>query len=260
VLGIGARAVCSAGLAATRHEPIAEGASSDTARRAALVGALARLVSGLRPGVPPRRVSVRVMVGAALTRLWTLKVPDGVATLAELELVAQARCGQLFGTACEWHVAADWQPARPFLCTATPAWLLQGVQDVFGAGQRVATVVPSVLAMQASQPPTDGWTCVTSPASTALLAWQHGHIVQARTLPWRKVDGDADAQRAHASQELRREALRLQMSDSAAVSWHDLPAIATAGRSLDTPCPDAWAAAQLAHALAVRGRDPKVRP
>lgn len=213
------------------------------------------------------RSTKRVMVADGLVRYWMMKAPDGVASLRELQVAAQARCHQIFGQTESWRVAGDWHGRRPFLCVAIPSWVGDGAMAAFGPRIQLRLALQAALQLAGRALSRDGWFCVTLPGCTTLVAAAGGGLGGLRSLR-SDVALSSQSQLELAARELRREHLRGGPGHDAPIPWFRLPALgdvahetfdvdgirfvpalltqeAGVGAAANDECADAVAAAQL---------------
>lgn len=170
---------------------------------------------------------VRVLLADGVVRYWLQAVPQRLGSLRELQAVAGARCGQLYGGgAAAWHVAGDWQARGQFVCAAVPHWIMAAVMQAVPGTPHVSSLVAQCLRSGWVTSRRDGWLCLTLPGTGVLLSVALGRIASLRVLPLPPHPAPA-AVLDLAAVELQREALRTQRPLLGPVAWLALPGQAT---------------------------------
>lgn len=179
----------------------------------------------------PRLRTIDVVVGADLARHWVQTPPASVASLAELQQVAQARRAHLFGNtlgdaAQTWWIAGDWDARRPFVCASLPAALCADVQ----AALADAGLVPrwqTLWGLLAQSPPqalpANGWCALRS--TSRMLVWHcaGGQVRTLLTLPTNLLEDPGEAA-ARAWQSVVAECTGAALPASGPLHWLDLAA------------------------------------
>lgn len=169
----------------------------------------------------------RFVIGNDLACHWLLAPPTGASSLREIQAVAQARFAELFDERPdEWLVTGDWRTGQPFICTAVPKWVAAAVHaaapDVVLAVCE-GTLLSRAFALFHRQLPDDGWCCIHSPRSLALMHLRAGLPVSLRVVP--VVEGAPRGGVFTAGAEaLQREAARQALAPVVKATWLDLAA------------------------------------
>lgn len=175
----------------------------------------------------PPSCGARVVIGNDLARHWLLAPPIGATSLREIQAVAQARFAELFGERSdEWLVTGDWHTGRPFICAASPKWVVTSVTGATpGAAPAVCTgtVLGRTLELFHRQVPDNGWCCVSSPSSLVLMHLRDGVPETLRVVPVSEA-ASVDGIFASGAEELQREAARLAREPVVNATWLDLTA------------------------------------
>lgn len=223
------------------------------------VAALCSALQVLQPDPPMasgRRPALSVTVDDHLVRSFVVVAPAGAQSLRELRATAAARFATLYGEPAEaWVLAADWQPAKPFVACAIP----RALQQVLEAGQqrwRVDSLCPALVRVWnrvRAAVPADGWLLVGFGQTLTLLHTQHGEVAGLRTLRLSSAPGLGELATLIEQERLRSAAdaasrARQTLLWAGAASW--LPAATmvagVASRALPLPAtlpaqlPDAW--------------------
>jgi len=91
--------------------------------------ALATGLSALFADHAPAGWTVSVVLADELIRLWQVTPPQEATRMGDLEGAAALRFQHLFGAPpAEWVIRADWDAVKPFLASAAPLNLLDGLQ------------------------------------------------------------------------------------------------------------------------------------
>jgi hypothetical protein len=164
--------------------------------------------------------SCQLVFAPSVLRHWLQSPPAQVASLRELQGVAQARCHQLFGNAPPagtdppgWSVAARWHASQAFVCTAIPTAWAQAV----GAQDRTTTsshdLVAQALHRYRASIPSTGWLALVIAHSLYVLQLRARAVLSLRAL---RLDRQADGQQIlhTAKEEWTREMLRSNGSAS----------------------------------------------
>jgi hypothetical protein len=94
------------------------------------IDGLAQQLRQLFQEAPPAGRPVTVVLSDELVRMWQVTPPGSASRMADLEAAAAMRFQALFGApAALWKIAADWDPARPFLAAALPLALLAQLEQ-----------------------------------------------------------------------------------------------------------------------------------
>lgn len=228
-LGVARGAVALAGGAtAAMHVEAYEMPSTSLPNTRAKVSASHDLRSAVRRAVgqldrPPRRA--RVVIGNDLSCHWMLVPPQGARSLREMQAVAQARFAALFDErAAEWEVTADWRTDRPFICAAVPKWVLLDIDAATPQAptpRNVGTSLGRALELFHRSLPDNGWCCIRSTHSLALLLVRDGLPVTLRTLPLAH-DVPFSVTLEAGVEALQREAACLALEPVVETTWLDL--------------------------------------
>jgi hypothetical protein len=179
----------------------------------------------------PRLRTIDVVVGADLARHWVQTPPASVASLAELQQIAQARRAHLFGNtfgdaAQTWWIAGDWDARRPFVCAAMPAALCADVQAALanaGLTPRWQTLWGLLAQSPPQALPADGWCALRS--TSRMLVWHcaGGQVRALLTLPTHLLEDPGEAA-ARAWQSVVAECTGAALPASGPLHWLDLVA------------------------------------
>lgn len=117
-------------------EAAVDAGDSTMAPETAIAAALERLLAGgVHAGWP-----ATIVLDDALTRLWQVTPPQGVATLADLQGATAVRFQALYGDSpAGWELQADWDSGRAFFAAAMPKPLLAALAAA-AAGHQLAIV------------------------------------------------------------------------------------------------------------------------
>lgn len=166
--------------------------------------------------------SVRVIVAHDVAVHWLQEPPVAFESLAELRLVAAARCAQLHGgVPQDWWVAADWDARRPFVCAALPRLRTAPLEQSFArAGLRSdwQTAFGLACTRGAEQFPSEGWSALRSPERVLLWHCRAGRIICMATLAVRPQATPRDVEQ-HAARQVRIEALRCATVAEGPIHW-----------------------------------------
>lgn len=183
--------------------------------------------------------TIDVVVGADLSHHWMQTPPASVASLAELQQVAQARRAHLFGhtsgstpgdASGAWWITGDWDARRPFVCAALPAGLCTDVHDAL-ADAGLAPRWQSLWGLLAQRPPQalpgNGWCALRS--ASRMLVWHctGGLVTHLLTLPTNEMETPDDAA-GRAWQSLVAECTGAALPTAGPLYWLDLIAASTA--------------------------------
>lgn len=123
---------------------------------------------------------VDAIAGNDLAVHWLQPPPAATRSLAELKLVAAARCAHLYGgTSSDWLVTGDWSARRPFVCAALPRAITQPLQQACAArGARLHwhSAWAVLCAAHARSFPEDGWSGMRTPERIVLWHCNAGHV------------------------------------------------------------------------------------
>jgi len=119
-----------------------------------------------------------VIVASDLAVHWLQVPPVDLASLAELKLVATARCAHLYGgSSHDWRVAGDWRAGRPFVCAGLPRDAVEMIeQRAREAGVLVRWHTAWGAATRAGWWPAEGWSALRTPASVTLWHCTGGRV------------------------------------------------------------------------------------
>ena len=151
-------------------------------------------------------------IGPDLVQHWIQKFPVGVASLAELLAVAQARAVSLFPGAenqTPWAISADWAYGEDVLCTALPgAWQTALLPMVESGISQIQTPLDWALGLKSSQIPHSGWIAVSTPNELYVVYRLNGRCVTLRKvrLP---IDTQPELLQSLVSAEWKRELVKL---------------------------------------------------
>lgn len=131
----------------------------------------------------------RLVLAPSVLRHWLQTPPSQVASLRELQGVAQARCTQLFGPApapsadpTAWSVAAHWHANQPFVCTALPtAWAEALAAQHIGLSSSHDLVAQALHHYRAAIPST-GWLVLVIAHSLYVLQLKGRSVLSLRVL------------------------------------------------------------------------------
>ncbi len=184
----------------------------------------------------PQR-AIHLVAAPDLAVHWMQEAPHALASLQELQRVAQARCADLFGgTEADWRVTGDWRLDRPFVCAALPETTTRSIEASW-AGSRTHLRWHSAWALLCERAahhfPADGWSALRSPTRLHLWSCRSGHVREMATLSI--APGEALAVTAE------RAALHLRIAGAAEGRAPTSPAL----RWLDLCAPDAPVPADL---------------
>ena len=199
---------------------------------AAIDAAIDAVVARVQTASPKRPVTW--VVSPSLAPSWLQQPSAQIASLSELQAVAQVRAAQLFGTPSSWpqatdagwNVAGDWHAIRPFLCVALPvAWreLLQPERTgVAGERRRnIAHPLPLALSRLNKQLPRDGWLALAIAGEVHLMQRQRGHMTRLRSVRLPADTPSCTPIELLVQDEWQRELLRSQHHDEV-LHWLDL--------------------------------------
>lgn len=227
-LGVARGAVASAGGAVAVHIEAFEMPSAAPLRTRAVVSAGHDLRSAVlrTAGQLDRRARrARVVIGNDLSCHWILAPAQGARSLREIQAVAQARFAALFDErAAEWELTADWRTDRPFICAAVPKWVLRDIDAATPQAptpRNVGTLLGRALELFHRRLPDNGWCCIRSTSSLALMLVRKGLPVTLRTLPLAQdvpFSGTLEA----GIEALQREATRMALDPVVQATWLDL--------------------------------------
>lgn len=173
------------------------------------------------------RSILHIVAATDLARHWVQAPPASIASLAELRQVAAARCAHLHGgSPSDWHVAADWNADRPFVCAALPADLVTRVTreaTQSGLQTRWHTAWGLFCSRYAHRMPKQGWVAMRTRSRIAL--W-HCEAGAADDLGILHIDPQSSEEQAvqHALQHIQVAALRLGRPAMKTVAWIGLHA------------------------------------
>jgi len=128
----------------------------------------------------PRGSSVNVIAGHDLAVHWLQSPPDSLASLQELQLVAAARCADLYGgSPQDWWIAGDWSATRPFVCAALPRAVtarLQQTLDAAAVSVRWHTSWSVACGARTNTFPSLGWSALRTPQRVVLWHCDEGRV------------------------------------------------------------------------------------
>lgn len=183
------------------------------------------------------RQTTIVMVANDLAVYWVQAPPAGVATLAELRLVAQARCAHLHGgVPADWWVGGDWQANTSFVCTALPMENVARVTALLAhTGQRPRwhTVWGSLTETMPGLFASEGWSCVRSPRRLLLWHCKAGQVQHLANLPL-GMDDTVQSVHERAQQWIHAESARFDYGVQGPLHWLDVASDAE-GAALPLP-------------------------
>lgn len=123
---------------------------------------------------------IHVIASNALAVHWLQQPPAATRTLAELKLVAAARCAHLYGgMPADWWIAGDWTTRRPFVCSALPRALAEPLQqacEAQGARLRWHSAWSVMCSARSRSFPDYGWSAMRSPQRVLLWHCTGGHV------------------------------------------------------------------------------------
>ena len=147
-----------------------------------------------------------IVVADDLARLWQVSPPPGAARVADLEGAAALRFHTLYGdNPANWHIAADYDSAQPFMAAAMPRQLLALFEQAAAAHRlKLIEIAPQFVAgwnRWRGAVKAGAWYGLVQDGVLSLGA--HG-AVRAVALPEHPTSGWLE-------QQLQREALRLNV-------------------------------------------------
>jgi hypothetical protein len=176
---------------------------------------------------PRRGRRVDVVVSSELARHWVVDLPGGISSLKELQALASARFSQTFGvSAQDWHLTGDWRSSGTVMCAALPRWIVAALDAGCAAAAlpyRVDSSLGAMLRSERPRLPADGWICVQTPKSQALLKTRAGVPSRIRALP-RSTRTNRREVLEDVAAEIGREALRSGAPVDAKVTWMEMGA------------------------------------
>lgn len=90
---------------------------------------------------------VTIVLDDALSRLWPVALPQGAASLADIEAAAALRFQALYGDAPDlWQTSRAWRADAPFFCAVPRALLAQVTRAATGGGLAIIAMVPQFVA------------------------------------------------------------------------------------------------------------------
>lgn len=131
---------------------------------------------------------VVLTISDAWARYFTLQIPDGVSSLAELHALAAGRFETLFGSAMTgWSLEADWKVSGTVLVCCVPSRLVDAALTLSAAGAwRVRSVLPYAVRLQSlfcGQIPDEGWVCFYARHSVVAMLVKAGETAYVRRFP-----------------------------------------------------------------------------
>jgi len=174
-----------------------------------------------------------VVVASDLAVHWLQFAPAEVASLAELKLVAAARCAHLHGGSTQdWWVTGDWALGRPFVCAALPRDAAEPIAHL-ARDARVPARWHTAwsAATSAGWWPTDTWSALRTPGCVTLWHCRAGWVDSLITWPVQPRASAADVS-AQCVARLRIESLRDAQLEPGTLHWFDA---GTPGVSTDLP-------------------------
>ncbi|MEW7850586.1 hypothetical protein AB2N08_18005 [Massilia aurea] len=179
----------------------------------------------------PAGWTVSVVLADELIRLWQVTPPQGATRMGDLEGAATLRFQHLFGAApAEWVIRADWDAARPFLASAAPLNLLDGLMLAADAHRfHLVELKPQFVASlnrwrQARRP--GAWFGQVHGGVLSLAAYDGATLAAVRSSPI-PAGADRDWLEAHVAREALRVGVgrpeRLQLCGAAPAAWGSSP-------------------------------------
>lgn len=88
-----------------------------------------------------------VLLDDELSRLWSVALPQGAASLADIEAAAALRFQSLYGNAASlWQTSRAWTAGAPFFCAVPRALLAQLTRAAVGGRLTIISIVPQFVA------------------------------------------------------------------------------------------------------------------
>ncbi len=145
-IGVSARAVALVATSRFQREEL-----SVLAERRCADGAIDTICASVRDLLADASCAgwpVSLVVADELARLWQVTPAPGSTRVADLEGAAALRFQTLYGEApLLWRIAADYDPARPFMAAAMPRQLLALLEQACAGRQlKVVEIVPQFVA------------------------------------------------------------------------------------------------------------------
>ena len=180
---------------------------------------------------PPARWSMSVVLADELIRLWQVMPPQGASRMGDLEGAATLRFAHLFGAAvADWVIRADWHATRPFMASAAPRNLLDGL--TLAAQEHRCHLVEISPQFVASL---NRWRGMRRPGAwfgqvhggvLSLAAYDGATLAAVRSVPV-PPGADRDWLEAHVAREALRVGIkrpeRLQLCGAAPAAWGSSP-------------------------------------
>lgn len=172
-----------------------------------------------------RKNSVHLIAGAGLAFHWIQAPPKALASLAELRLVANSRCSQLYGDG-DWMVVGDWNAQRPFVCAAIARGTLSALCEALQAHDLAIHWYTSwglLCSLQHRVFPSNGWSAIRTPGQILMWHCSAGLLDSLTTLP-ASIEEDAVRATDRALQHMRIETLRTSHLTLGTLNFLDLTA------------------------------------
>lgn len=170
---------------------------------------------------------IEVIAGNDVAIHWVQTPPASLTSFEELRLVAGARCAHLYGGApSDWHIAGDWHPARPFVCSGLPrdvVLLMEQRLAEFKLVPRWHTAWSVLSCGMARAFASDSWSAVRSPARVVLWHCTRAQVDGMTTWPVDAHEDTASAAR-RARQQVQLEISRSGHAGDGDLHWLDLAA------------------------------------
>lgn len=143
----------------------------------------------------PAAQPLQLRVGGRWCRHWLLPLPHGLASLADLRLLATLHFERLYrGPATAWHLAPDlhpgWGGSAAVACCAVPAALVQALHTLQLQVAGVHSAALHALHRHAALLDDAAWVLCMDAGSALLLQCQSGRVQRLR--PWRVLHGPHD--------------------------------------------------------------------
>jgi hypothetical protein len=181
---------------------------------------VALALAGVRRGT-----TVDIVAANDLALHWLQTAPALVTSLAELRLVAGARCAHLYGgSAQDWLVAGDWHLGRSFACAALPRATVSAVAqplEALGLRARWHTAWGVLSDRQANAFASNGWNAVRSVSRVMLWHCRNGEIDCLTSIAVDAQCADREAAE-HALQAMQLEATRSNDCPAGVLNWLNL--------------------------------------
>lgn len=130
---------------------------------------------------------VDAIVADCWARYWLVEPPANANSLTELKACTNERFKQLFGAnPDDWRVMANWHPIRPFLATALPSWLCDGLRQECNQHNITLRSCMPLFVQQwhllRRHVPSDTWLCIEQASSLVIALMERGELRHVRML------------------------------------------------------------------------------